>query len=553
MNISQRTYNLNISEGSSRIGTEKRESTPVSTQSEGELTANARISQARSGQIFSGKITNVTGDQVTINLDGTNSLYAHMLEAVNLNIGDELTFMIKENNGTSVVIKPFAEQKDSADSAIFKILDANNFSPTDKNYNIAKTLMDNNMPVDKAGMQKIMQQSYKYPDATIDTLVSLNKLGIKVNESSIAQYEQYISNTHQMADNINIFAGNITDFSKEIINNMYFGEFVSENEATDSVLSFNKELLSVISDDADMILFDEKTGDIQNDKAYTDMADLVPEKLNISNKTMGELVNKLETIGFDKETVNYMMDKSESDLQLLNNINKLMSEHKVNIGQEGIKEFFSSEVYNELLGNAIKKKFSLEPGEMKQPGEIDELYKSLYDKSQRLESLADMNQGGASGDGMKQTAKGIQERIEFIQNLNETFAYAQIPVSFGQNNANSELFVYMNKKNMREVKEEVSALLHLDMTHLGATDVHVSLLGGNVHTRFYVEDEESARIIDEHMTMLEKAIKDAGFSLTNEVVTRKLKENESKNAVVNEMLGDNLEQSVRRYTFDVRR
>ena len=84
-----------------------------------------------------------------------------------------------------------------------------------------------------------------------------------------------------------------------------------------------------------------------------------------------------------------------------------------------------------------------------------------------------------------------------IRNLNNMYAYAQIPFRTDTNEANSELFVYMNKKKMNEVKDNISALLHLDMKFLGPTDVHVSLRGNNVHTKFYVEDEESAKIIDE--------------------------------------------------------
>ena len=73
-----------------------------------------------------------------------------------------------------------------------------------------------------------------------------------------------------------------------------------------------------------------------------------------------------------------------------------------------------------------------------------------------------------------------------------------------------------------------------------------------VHTKFYVEDEVSARILDEHMTMLEKAVNDNGFSLSNEVITREPTLNTTGNMVVDEMLGTDLEQSVKRYSFDVR-
>ena len=54
------------------------------------------------------------------------------------------------------------------------------------------------------------------------------------------------------------------------------------------------------------------------------------------------------------------------------------------------------------------------------------------------------------------------------------------------------------------------------------------------------------------MNMLEKAVNDNGFSLTNEVITREPTLNVGNNIVVKEMLGDDLEQRVKRYTFDIR-
>ena len=61
-----------------------------------------------------------------------------------------------------------------------------------------------------------------------------------------------------------------------------------------------------------------------------------------------------------------------------------------------------------------------------------------------------------------------------------------------------------------------------------------------------------AKILDEHMTILEKAVNEAGFSLKNEVIMREPTLNTSGSMVVDEMFGVDLEQSVKRYSFDVR-
>ena len=110
----------------------------------------------------------------------------------------------------------------------------------------------------------------------------------------------------------------------------------------------------------------------------------------------------------------------------------------------------------------------------------------------------------------------------------------------------------MNKKSIKSLKDEVSAMLHLDMDNLGHTDVHVSLSNNIVHTKFYVSDEESARIIDEHISMLEKAINDSGYSLVNETITKSLTTKSDENMVTKTITGQDIEKSVKRYSFDIR-
>ncbi|MBR1816844.1 MAG: flagellar hook-length control protein FliK [Lachnospiraceae bacterium] len=576
------------------------------TASTGEVSGNAIISQASEGQAFNGTILDITNDKVSIMLDNNTTLNARMAEAVNMNIGDTLSFLVKENNGESVFIKPFNNDANlMKDNAILNILEHNNFSPSEKNYQIAESLMNNNMPVDKGSMQRIMQQSYKYPDASIDTLVSLNKLGLPVNETSISQYNDYMSNSHQLYNDIRNINNSIMEFSTETIMNMGKADNISApNDTIMQVLDFNNTLLGALSDAEDIAnveVNEALTGDIGEAGAeigVTEADNLISAELNANNLTdnsveettilsenqqmvenenlsptisqnvseaaakldmkpedLNNLLNNMSKLGLNEKVVNEIVDKSETPLQLLNNINKAVSEQfKENpdaFNMNEIKQFFASEDYNKVLSGGISKKLTLDTSEMKEPSEIDDLYKSMYEKTDKLMNAFSGNTSN-SGKNMSETAKNMQQRIDFMQDINNMYAYAQIPFRTEGNEANSELFVYMNKKKMQEAKENVSALLHLDMKFLGPTDVHVSLHGNNVHTKFYVEDEESARIIDEHMTMLEQAIKETGHTLSNEVITREPALALPENMVTHEMFGDDMEKSVKRYSFDVR-
>ena len=215
------------------------------------LSGNAQITQVGEGQLFHGQILNVTRDNVSILLDNNSTMLARLGDAISLNIGDNITFQVKENNGDSVVIKPYVDNAEQVkDNAIFKVLDANNLSPTVKNYQIAETLMNNNMPVDKNSMQRIMQQSFKYPDTSIDTLVSMNKLGLPINTETIGQYEAFLNNNHQMVNNLNDLSSSITNFSSQMFSEISMAGKDGATVASE-MLDFNATLLSTISDTSD--------------------------------------------------------------------------------------------------------------------------------------------------------------------------------------------------------------------------------------------------------------------------------------------------------------
>lgn len=598
MNITDSTLKLNITSNNNL-----KVSTP-NTSVGGTVTANAQISLAKEGQIFNGKILDITNNKVSIMLDNNKTLFAQMEDAISMNIGDSLTFMIKENNGNNVLIKPYGNGiQNMKDNAIFKILDANSITLTDKNYQIAEGLMNNNMPVDKASMHKIMQQSYKFPDASVDTIINLNKVGIPVNETNINQYEAYMNNTHQLSNDIVNLSNSIIDFNKETVNNILNQMGMTEDMAGKQLNIFNSSLLSTLSDDIDSANIDIKQlinngiefsdanniEELDNSLILKDATnqsnvilseavnqsidlpmegnalsqnlqdvvlakiDLLSNKLDVNMNDLQGLVKELNGIGVSDNIINNIIDNSKTPLQILNNVNELLNNSEIlNISPDSMKDLLNSDSYNNLLAEAIKDKFSIKPKDMENPKELDDLYKNIYEKTSKLIDAFSANSNQSAGESMSQSARNMQQRIDFMQNLNNMFAYAQIPVKLDQNQMNSDLYVYMNKRNMKSSKEEVSALLHLDMDHLGATDVHVSLHGNNVHTRFYVEDEMSAKIIDEHMSMLEQAIKENGFNLTNEVITREPALAIEPNMAIKEMLNIDLEKSVKRYSFDMR-
>ena len=84
------------------------------------------------GQQFSGKILDITNGNVTLQLMNNEIIDARLAQSLSLNIGDELSFMVKDKDGSSIYIKPVSEAAElSRNNALLKILDANNLSDTE--------------------------------------------------------------------------------------------------------------------------------------------------------------------------------------------------------------------------------------------------------------------------------------------------------------------------------------------------------------------------------------------------------------------------------------
>ena len=357
----------------------------------GELSANAAITQVAEGQMFNGQIVDVQGKDVSILLQGNKTLNAHMAEAMNLNIGDSLTFLVKENTGANVTIKPMPESVGAMkDNVIFGVLEQNGMSPTEKNYQIVDQLMNNNMPVNKETMQKLMQQSYKFPDASMDALVALNKMNIPVSAESIAQYEQYQANTHQLTGDVARLAQSFESSFTEVLSGL--------TEPAE-ITSFTGEVLAAVSDQADLQNISqefEQLAKMTEAETLNNMAQPVKgetaqalpesavpaavlgeaaaaadaeipvqlpetvqaavhetaERLELPEQNLQGIAKALKEMGASDKTVETVLQKSETPMQLANNINELMKNGESLLPaktESMVKELLSGDDFKSLL------------------------------------------------------------------------------------------------------------------------------------------------------------------------------------------------------------
>lgn len=582
MQIGQRFvtgYENNVSE---QIRT--RQGADVEQSAVGKLSAD--ISALKEGEVFRGEILDIVGDKVTISLEDQAKLMARLQAGVELGVGDRLLFSVKENTANQVVIKPVFDSLYSAQTQVLeKALDLAGLSPTEKNFTVAKELMDAGMPVDKSSMVTILSQSMRFEGTSLQTLVSMNKMQIPVTAENITQFGRYENLQHSLTGDIAATAESVADFASAFPQGtdgqtmLQIAGTISELFAPQTESMDAEQGQSAIADMTENMT-DTAESDIPHDMASDteDAAHIMKNTMTsgqpaitemvtgtndrIMNKMIASFVGKAETnlseeqfqtvakaltqAGVPETEVSRLFQNASSEGNLFQNM--LHTLQTGSLPDAVLQNLFQDASLKDLMSEIVKKAFSVDPKKMKDPKEIDDLYETILKNTKSFEDAVASHGGNTKG--FQQSFQNMRQNMQFMEQLNHQMIYAQMPVRLSNKQTNSELYVYADKRKLQQKKDGISVMLHLDMDHLGATDVKVTLTGSNVHARFYLNDQDSVDIVADNMNTLAKQLADRGFSLTNEVVKRQPQE--SINKVVDEVIDENAEKSIRRYTFDAR-
>jgi hypothetical protein len=113
------------------------------------------------------------------------------------------------------------------------------------------------------------------------------------------------------------------------------------------------------------------------------------------------------------------------------------------------------------------------PGDLKEGDYVGRLYERLNSQMEKIESA--LKNAGQEHTAFSQMAGEIHSNVEFMNQVNQMYTYAQIPLKMSGQHASGELFVYTNKKALAQGEKDLTAFLHLDLDHLGSTDVSVRM------------------------------------------------------------------------------
>ena len=163
-----------------------------------------------------------------------------------------------------------------------------------------------------------------------------------------------------------------------------------------------------------------------------------------------------------------------------------------------------------LLNELVRDIFSMKMTDVADSESVKEHIAKTLDKLSSVSEYAASNQSAE----LSNVASRMSNNMEFLNSMNQFMAAVQVPIKNIGEHGEGELYVYRRNKQKCGEDDTVKAFLHLDMEHLGALDIYVTLKGSSVATNFKVEDESVLDFLEANMEQLTKKLAEDGYNVT---------------------------------------
>ena len=487
------------------------------------------------GDTFSANITDVSGEQVTITLDGGQSFTASLLNSTAYNIGDRAGFVIQDNKGENIVLKAVTMQATALETAMInKSLKAAGIMPTLRNREMVLELMRNGMPIGRDALLDMVKELSAHSNVEIGDIIALKRMGIEVTDDSLKSYQNYKEYNGAMQKDI-----------------AALGEKLFESVDSGKALSDVVKLLTGNGTVEDNSQESTKTGEQTQQPVGTqadEKADIAQKNLmsDVKNMVAGMVDNYNAATGRSLK-LSYEFLNTDNLARFMDEFARMAEEfEKEPLLKNKLHGVLKGDKASRLLNELVRDTFSMKMTDVADSESVKEHIAKTLDKLSSISGYAASNQSAA----LSNVASQMSNNMEFLNSMNQFMAAVQVPIKNIGEHGEGELYVYRRNKQKCGEDDTVKAFLHLDMEHLGALDIYVTLKGSSVATNFKVEDESVLDFLEANMEQLTKKLSEDGYNVS---VSVSEKEDGAGFDFEKEVIAPALPVSdVRRFRFDMK-
>ena len=508
-----------------------------------------KVSGKLPGETVTGTVVEKNGNEILLSIGKNQLLQAKLDGNIPVDIGRQFTFTVKSASGSRLHLSPLFMNM-ANDANVSRALNMAGIPETDASISMVNVMMKEGMPIDKDSLQQMMRSIHLNSGTNVETLVQMTRLQIPLTENNIVQFEAYKNYEHQISDGLMAIADSLSETMKQcnLSGNKIEGialyheifSLLSEGLQPEEGINIAAKTIDwnmIMGADTESISLNNNGDMVDRNQALINTSNMTDdnsnaysfEKLGLSETEFHTLAEHFKKAGFSELSDAMLFGKVNrqtimAELGSMLDRNSISSEYTEQIGK-----LLESPELNKSIKQEMKNQWMLSPEEVAEENKVEELYQRLNQHLNRLSNVIEQN---AAQSPFAKAVNTLSGNIDFMNQLNQMFTYVQIPLKLQGQEASGELYVYTNKKNLANENGEVSALLHLDMEHLGSVNVHVSMKEQKVSTKFYLEDESALDFIAEHIDTLNERLNKRGYQMNASFIYQ----DEEKTNIMDEIL-----------------
>ncbi len=484
------------------------------------------------GEVVKGEVVDLKGLVAEIITEGGDKVRGHLQTVGQLNIGDERSFSVKNENGLIKFALMDEDKQTIVDKSLKNELQDLGVKSSDENLNNAKALLKNELPVNKETFTNLSRALtlLAKDDKSLDKALYMLKNEIPVNKANTKLLDDFVSKEINMMKNSSEIEDGINSLKDGALKNELLAIFNDEDETQTNMPKENVNMGEVGEE-----VEQRKSGDAKleqnSEKLKSDLQVKQGDTKDIE-KTILKHSEKSE-VSENKTSINNVVKDSFGKIEKDDN-----SQDKARIEAE--KDMPTKEVVKDKLQFELK-------GNNK--NEIDEYLNKTNEKLDKAMKLLE-NSTSEESKKLLQTMTTHKESIDFMNHTKNNI-YLQMPLNINDSKTNGELLVFKDKKKKGNSGAGVSAIIGLDTVNLGRYETYIHKKDNKINFQFRLESEEIIELTKKNFDKLSELLQK--YNLVIESATYKtITESFNIATKEDEFLEKNENNTLPSYNFNVK-
>lgn len=453
--------------------------------------------------VFKGKIVDVFGSKVLIEVKGKDIIPATLDSDVKVSIGDELNFLVKSSSENEILIKAIDKEelqglssssKNNSDSSISKLLKNMNIRDNKISLDVVKNLIKGNVTLNKDNinnsikiLEKVLQLNSLVEDEKVIVLNEIKSdnvskvLSISESEMRVDENDSNVQ-TNKSIPNSNFYNNKKTNIKVD-------------NSKIDFKLDINEKdldkIISLKSDIRNIVVVKENT-DFDEKDITINIKDIFSENSNINLKqNLPKLITFLVKNNI-KPTLNNIINMQElnQDPKLfIDKFDKLNIIVKRELGENIFKDLF---IQDEALDQSS----------------LDDVKSEILEIQEIISKVK--SQGKFNID---KEIINLKNKNDFLTDINKNALFTLVPMENKKYNLNG-LMNFVKKNNKKINKDKTNVFINLNTNSLGNIKISCNFVGNNIGIRMGMEKQHLS-LFEKNEKILIQKVMSLGYKVQN--------------------------------------